>query len=137
MPANTIPIFPLRPRVEFGNTVITGNTLLDGTGTVVIIYSQLNSDGARVDYVRVKNTGTAVATVFRVFVNNGSGTNTASNNALVADQTIAAYTLSQTAAAADYVIPLGINLPIGYRLTATVGTTVANALAVTVFAGEY
>jgi hypothetical protein len=136
MPANTTPIFPLTPVVTVGNTVSTANTALDGTGTVVTIFTA-GSNGSRVDYVRVKNTGTAVATAFRVFVNNGGATSTATNNSLTAEQTIAAYTLSQTAAAADYVIPLGINLPASYRLTASVGTAVAAALAVTVVGGDY
>ena len=136
MPANTTPIFPLTPDVTVGHTVSAANTALDGTGTVVTIFTAA-SNGSRVDYVRVKNTGTAVATVFRLFVNNGSATSTATNNSLTAEQTIAAYTLSQTAASTDYVIPLGINLPAGYKLTASVGTVVAAALVVTVVAGDY
>lgn len=136
MPANTTPIFPLTPNVTVGNTVSAANTALDGTGTVTTLFTAA-SNGSRVDYVRVKNTGTAVATVFRLFVNNGGATSTAANNSLVAEQTIAAYTLSQTAASADYVIPLGLNLPSGYRLTASVGTVVAAALVVTVIGGDY
>lgn len=136
MPANTTPIFPLTPDVTVGNTVSAANTALDGTGTVTTLFTAA-SNGSRVDYVRVKNTGTAVATVFRLFVNNGGATSTAANNSLVAEQTIAAYTLSQTAASADYVIPLGLNLPSGYRLTASVGTVVAAALVVTVIGGDY
>jgi hypothetical protein len=136
MPANTTPIFPLTPDVTVGNTVSTANTALNGTGTVTTIFTA-GSNGSRVDYVRVKNTGTAVATAFRLFVNNGSDPTTATNNSLVAEQTVSAYTLSQTAAATDYVIPLGINLPAGYRLTASVGTAVANALVITVIAGDY
>jgi hypothetical protein len=72
-----------------------------------------------------------------LFVNNGGATTTATNNSLTADQTITAYTLSQINASSDYVIPLGINLPSGYRLTASVGTVVAAALVVTVIAGDY
>jgi hypothetical protein len=136
MPANTTPIFPLTPIVGVGSVVSVANTALDGTGTVVTIFTA-GTNGSRVDYVRVKNTGTAVATAFRLFVNNGGATSTATNNSLVAEQTVTAYTLSQTAASTDYVIPLGINLPTGYRLTASVGTVVAAALVVTVIAGDY
>ena len=136
MPANTTPIFPLTPIVSVGSTVSAANTALDGTGTVVTLFTA-GTNGSRVDYVRVKNTGTAVATVFRLFVNNGGATTTATNNSLTADQTITAYTLSQINASSDYVIPLGINLPSGYRLTASVGTVVAAALVVTVIAGDY
>lgn len=136
MPANTTPIFPLTPDVSVGNFVSAANTALDGTGTVVVVFTA-GTDGSRVDYVRVKNTGTAVATAFRLFVNNGGATTTNTNNSLVAEQSVTAYTLSQTAASTDYVIPLGINLPTGYRLTASVGTAVAAALVVTVIAGDY
>jgi hypothetical protein len=136
MPANITPIFPLTPDVTVGNTVSAANTALNGTGTVTVLFTA-GADGSRIDYVRIKNTGTAVATAFRLFINNGGDTNTATNNSLIAEQAIVAYTLSQTAASTDYVIPLGISIPVAYRLTASVGTVVATPLVVTVVAGDY
>jgi len=135
MPANTTPIFPLTPKVAWGE-LATANTAKDGTGTVVTVFTA-GANGARVDYLKVRAKGTNVATVFRLFVNNGSDTTVAANNALVLDQTIAATTNSETAALADNLITLDMSLPAGYKLTCTIGTTVAAGLMVTAFGGDY
>lgn len=136
MAANTNPIFALTPNITVGNNILTANTAMDGTGTVVTLYTA-GINGSRLDYVKVRNTGTAVATVLRLFINNGGATSTATNNALFFEQTIAANTLTQTASSIDYLIPLNISLPAGYKITATIGTTVAAALVCSAVGGDY
>ena len=137
MPANTTPSFVLTPNIGVGQIIATANTALDGTGTVATLFTA-GSNGARVDYVLIKYTGTSIATLARIFINNGSATTTASNNSLFAEQAIAAYTLSQTAAQANiYVINLNIALPASYRITATIGTTVAAGLTFSAYGGNY
>jgi hypothetical protein len=146
MPANTQPIFPLTPKVEWG-TVTTANTAKDGTGTVVTVFTA-GADGSRIDQIKVRALGTNVATVIRFFVNNGSTNATAANNSLVHDATIAATTNSETAALVDNDIMIqkdGGNrseppipyLPAGHKINITIGTTVAAGLQITVWGADY
>lgn len=135
MPANFNPIYPLTPKVSWA-TLATANTAKDGTGTVGTVYTA-GSNGARVDYLKVRALGTNVATVLRVFINNGSDNATAGNNSLVLEQTIAATTLSEVAALADNLVQLDMSIPAGYIINVTIGTTVAAGLHVTAFGGDY
>lgn len=140
MAANTSPVFPLTPVVPVGQTLITANTAKDGTGTVVTIYTA-GSNGSKVDGINIAYTGTSVATVVRIFVNNGSATTTASNNTLIKSINVGANTMtSEISTAADFYTPLlnggSLMLPAGYKITATIAVTVANALAVTATGGD-
>ena len=135
MPANTSPIFPLTPNLAWA-TVTTANTAKDGTGTVATVFTA-GANGARVDYLKVRALGTNVATVIRVFVNNGSTNATAANNTLIVDQTIAATTNSETAQLVDNIIQLDLSLPAGYKINVTIGTTVSAGLQVTGVGGDY
>jgi hypothetical protein len=145
MPANVTPIFPIRPKVEWGR-LTTANTAKDGTGTVVTLFTA-GADGARIDQIKVRAQGTNVATVLRLFINNGLTNATAANNSLVHEVTIAATTLSETAALVDNDITILKNttetvppimfLPAGYKIQATIGTTIAAGIQVTVFGGDY
>lgn len=135
MAANTNVIFPLTPKAAWA-TLATANTAKDGTGTVGTVYTA-GVNGSRVDYLKARALGTNTATVLRVFVNNGSDNATAGNNSLVLEQTIAATTLSETAALADNLVSLDMSLPAGYKINVTIGTTVAAGLQVTGFGGDY
>ncbi len=137
MAAGTTPIFPLTPNFDWGPTVVSvANVNYDGTGTTVLVFTA-GANGARVDALKVKALGTNVATVLRVFVNNGSTPATAANNALFAEQTIAATTASQTAALADTEIPLNISLEPGQRIYCSVGTAISAGLMVSTVGGDY
>jgi hypothetical protein len=129
------PVFPLTPVVPVGQTLITANTAKDGTGTVATLYTA-GANGSKLNGVQLAYTGTSVATVLRLFVNNGSTNATAGNNSLYQSITVPANTLSETVAANDLNIPLALTLPAGYKLMATIGTTVAAALAVTASGGD-
>ena len=136
MAVTALPIFAQTPIFTVGATVTTANTAKDGTGTVVLIYTA-GVNGSRIDNIKVRSTGTAVATVIRVFVNNGATNVTATNNSLYVEATIAATTLSETAAQVDNLILMNISLPATYRVYATIGTTVAAALQVSAQGGDY
>lgn len=135
MPANTSPIFPLTPNISWA-TVTTANTAKDGTGAVVTVFTA-GANGSRVDYLKVRALGTNVATVLRVFVNNGGANTTAANNSLILDQTIAATTNSETAQLVDNIIQLDLSLPAGYKINVAIGTTVSAGLQVTGVGGDY
>jgi len=136
MAVTALPIFAQTPIFPVGATVTTANTAKDGTGTVVLIYTA-GVNGSRIDNIKVRSTGTAVATVLRVFVNNGATNATATNNSLFTEATIAATTLSEVAALTDNLIPMNISLPATYRVYVTIGTTVAAALQVSAQGGDY
>lgn len=136
MPANTSPIFPLTPHVSFGK-VLTANTATDGTGTQVGIFTA-TSNGSRVDYLKCRALGTNIATVLRVFVNNGATNATATNNSLIYETTLAASTGNAAAeCGTDILIPVNLPLPSTYVINIAVGTTVASGWQVTAVGGDY
>jgi hypothetical protein len=135
MSANIHPIFPLTPQVGFA-TLTAANTNHDGTGTVETVYTA-GGDGARVDRIKVRALGTNVATVLRIFINNGSDASVAANNVLYMEATIASTTLSEVAELADTVITLDTALPAGYKINVAIGTAVAAGLAVTCEGGDF
>lgn len=137
MAANTNPIFSLAPSVQWGTTALaTANTAMDGTGTVLTVFTA-GSEGSYVSRMRFRATGTNIATVARIFINNGSTNATPANNILFAEITLAATTASANSALADYELPLGFALPAGYKLNVTVGTTVASGYMISVLGGVY
>lgn len=132
------PKFPSGAIVLWGS-LTAANTNLDGTGTVLTL--SLGSVVARVKGITVSHLGTNVATVVRVFVNNGSTNTSAANNTLIAERSILANTLSQAAESIAYFIPLGIDgsgivLPSGYRVLITIGTAVSAGLQFTLEAED-
>ena len=97
MSANVQPISPIAPAESWNPTpLISANTAMDGTGTVGTIITA-GANGTRVPRVRVVHRGTNVATVLRIFENNGLTNATPANNNLIAEETIPANTVSQTA----------------------------------------
>jgi len=138
MAANTAPIFSLLGDIEWGATAITtANTAKDGTGTVLNVFTADATNGGFVQRIRFRSAGTNIATVARVFINNGSTNATAGNNILWDEITLAASTLSEVSALAVYELPLNFALPPGYKINVTIGTTVAAGYFVTVIGGKY
>jgi len=135
MPANTNPIYTLTPQTSFG-TVATANTAKDGTGTVVTVFTA-GANGSYLNSIIFRAKGSNVATVARVFLNNGSDATTATNNSLIAEMTLPATTLSETAQLAHQELFINKPLPAGYKINITIGTTVAAGYAVTGFGGNY
>jgi hypothetical protein len=145
--ANTQQRFSAVASIAVGQTVATANTAKDGTGTVVTIFTADATNGGRVERVRFRALGTNIATVARIFINNGSTNATAGNNSLYAEVTLPATTLSEVAALALQEIPnantvpdptgFPLVLPPGYKLNVTLGTTVAAGYCVTALGGAY
>lgn len=139
MAANTAPIYSKVGDIQWA-TLATANTAKDGTGTVGTVFTADATNGGRIERITVRALGTNVATVLRLFVNNGSTNATAGNNTLVAEITLAATTLSEVAALIDPavgVVDFPLVLPPGYKLNATIGTTIAAGVQVTGIGGKY
>lgn len=144
MAANTIPIYSKAGQISWSGILQTANTAKDGTGTVSTIFTA-GADGARVERIRVRAIGTNVATVLRIFINNGSTNATPANNVLYAEITLASTTISEVdtllttnefPSAAD-TTAFPIVLPAGYTLLATVGTTIAAGVVITAIGSSY
>lgn len=146
MSANTSPIYSGKPAIRWatadgdgGTTgpIKTANTAKDGTGTVNTIFTADATNGSFVDKVIMRPAGSNVATVVRIFVNNGSTNATAANNILIAEYTCPLVTISEVTAQVPIELPLGIGLPAAYRLYATIGTSVAAGIFISAVGGDY
>ena len=135
MATNKQPIFVNTPKLSWA-TLAAANTAKDGTGTVATVFTA-GIDGAFISKIFVRPLGTNVATVLRIFSNNGATNATPANNSLLYEVTLPATTVSEVAAQNDTVITLDLPLPAGYTLTATLGTTVAAGYQVSAYGGDY
>jgi hypothetical protein len=136
MAANTAPIYTLLPDIQWGNAA-AANTAKDGTGTVITAFTADATNGGYVEKIVFRPLAAVVATVVRVFINNGSTNATPANNTLVAEATLAATTNSEVAAIAGIEIPLRYGLPPGYRINFTLGTYSTGSVQGTVIGGKY
>lgn len=139
MPSNTSPIFSKAGDIQWNVTpIVTANTTTDlTTGTSYLIFTADATNGGYIQKLRIRPLGTNVATVLRVWINNGSTIATASNNILYDEVSMAISTVSQTSALALYELPLNFALPLGYKIYVTLGTTVVAGFDVTAIAGKY
>ncbi len=139
MPANTAPIYSKIADIQWSISIVqSANTTTDLTsGTIYPVFSADSTNGGYVQRIRFRPLGTNVATVARVWLNNGDDTTVASNNSLWDEISIAASTASQTSALATYELPLNFPLPASYRLYVTLGTSGATGYDVTVIGGKY
>ncbi len=138
MAQNVQPIFTKVPKINWGtNKITTANTAKDGTGTVLTVFTADVTNGSYLSSISFRAAGTNVATVARIFINNGSTNATDSNNILYNEITLTATTLSEVTATSNYVLPMNIALPPGYTINITIGTTVAAGYYVSAVGGDY
>lgn len=138
MPANNNPIFTAIADIQWvPNPLLAANTAKDGTGTVGTAFLADASNGGYVTKLVARPLGTNVATVLRLFTNNGSDNAVAANNSLLAEMTLPATTITETASQPAYELPLNFALPPGYRLLVTLGTAVAAGFDITIIGGKY
>ena len=140
--ANNNPIFTRIGDVQWANGVSAGNTAINmNVGTSYTVFTADgtagSSTGGYVQRIRFRPLGTNVATVARVWINNGSATGTTANNVLWDEISLAASTAALTSALANSELPLNFALPPAYRLYVTLGTGVAAGYDVSVIGGKY
>lgn len=138
------PAFASVPPSNFTpQTLTAANTALDGTGTTALVATAPAAAapaGSLVEKIRCMHLGTNVATVIRVFLNNGATPATAGNNALIAEKTMPANTLSQVAESVPQDIVINQVLK-GHattpeRLYVTIGTAVAAGIRFAAMGGD-
>ena len=139
MAGNIAPIWTKVGDIQWNDAPIaTANTTTDLTsGTISLIFTADATNGGYVQKLRFRPLGTNIATVARVWINNGSDTATSANNTLWDEISLAITTVSQTTALSIYEIPINIALPPGYRIYVTVGTTVAAGYDCIAIGGKY
>ncbi len=138
MTANFKPIFGLVPNTGPLNAFIkTANNVYDGNGADTLVLFTAGSNGSYIERIRFRAAGTNIATVARVWLNNGSTFATAANNELYDEISLPATTASATAATALQELALGFAIPNGYRILVGLGTTVAAGYYCTVVGMDY
>ena len=141
MAGNTTPIFSRVGDIQWGDLTSplkTANTTRDLTsGTMALVFTSDATNGGRVERVRFQPLGSNVATAGRLWINNGLTTTSAANNTLLEEVTLASTTSSEVAKLTASDISVQLALPPGYRLYATIGTTVSAGFAITASGGKY
>jgi hypothetical protein len=142
MAANTSPIFTLLGSLQWAESIVTANNTVDLTsGTSYLVFQADATNGGYVRELRVKANPAAstVATVVRIWLNNGTGTAAAADSCLIGELGLPATTTSASAALPDFIYPLGFALPPGYRIYVTIGTAPGGSgeFSASVIGGKY
>lgn len=144
MPANIDPIYTREP--EVANNGTTGmNQLItaaasDYTGIdadTSLVFTTDATNGSYIERLRFKAGGTNVATVARIYLNNGSAATTATNNTFYGEVSLPATTAIATAATVEIDYPMGFAIPAGFRIYVGLATAVSAGWVVTPIAGNY
>jgi hypothetical protein len=146
MPANTSPIFTLTPHVSWGTVddnaaatagpMLTANANMNGTSYVTPVFTA-GANGSYLQRLIARPMGTNIATVLRIFLNNGLTNATPGNNALIGEVTLPATTANAAAALQSIEFALNFPIPAGYVINCTLGTAVAAGYMVTMVGGDY
>jgi len=135
----TAPQFATTPNKGSPATLTAANTALDGTGATgrALVFTA-GTSGSFLPAIRFMHLGTNVATLCRVFRNNGSDPETAGNNALIGEIAISSNTISSTAASTPYNFVANLVLGANERIYVTLATAVAAGIKITpINGGDY
>ena len=114
----------------------TANTAKDGTGTVNTLFTAA-TNGSIIRRIRFVPVGENVASVARLFINNGGSSGTADNNILWREVSLEATSATEVAAQDELVIHPDLYLPGSYKILVTIGTTVAAGWRVMAEGGDF
>jgi hypothetical protein len=144
MVANINPIYVKGAKQAWSSVITAADTTQTGiTGanyfadSVTGFALVAGADGIWLPGVRFKSRGTNVASLARVFINNGSAETSASNNLFFEEIVLPATTLSQAAAQQPVFMPINMIIPSGHRLFWTLATAVAGGWQGMFTSGDY
>lgn len=143
MAAGTAPIYTATPDVSTNGTTGNATTLTTATADYTgasANHSLVHTAGANGSYVRkirFKAIGSNVASVARIYLNNGSTNGTGANNTFYGECSLPATTATNTASTVDIDYPMEIALPASWRIYVGLGTTVAAGWVPVTVAGQY
>lgn len=136
--ANISPIFSKIADIQWlPSALTTANTAKDGTGTVGTVFVSDATNGGFVESLECKALGTNVASVLRVFLNNGQTNSVPANNVLFKEVALPATTLSEVIGTLEVSVPMELALPPGYKINVVLGTTVAGGWIISGLGGKY
>jgi len=144
MAGNAAPIYSAQG--EVANNGTTGMNALvtaaanDYTGAGAnnsLVFTADAINGSFVQRIRFKAGGTNVASVARIFLNNGSAPTTATNNVFYGEVSLPATTAIATAATVEIDYPINFALPPSFRIYFGLGTAVAAGWVAVCVAGNY
>jgi hypothetical protein len=140
---NTLPIYTQTPDVSNNNGTGAGTTMTTATGDYTgvsanhVLEHTAGSNGSYIRRLRFKAIGTNVASVARIYLNNGSTHTTATNNLFFGEVSLPATTATNTAATPDVDYVMEIALPPSWTIWVGLGTTVAAGWNCVTIAGQY
>lgn len=145
MAANTAPIFSLQGEVSSDNSTAMAPTFTtaaaDYTGATAthnkLVFTADATNGSFVQRLRFKAIGSNVATVARIFINNGSANTTAANNSFYGEVSLSATTASASGATVEVDYSMNVALNPGFRIYVGLGTTVAAGWVCVPIGGNY
>lgn len=142
--ANQNPIYSRQGEVSSDGTTAMAPTLTtaaaDYTGISANnkqVFKADSTNGGFVQKLRMKAIGTNIATVARIYLNNGSTNGTATNNSFIGEISLPATTASATAATTEVDYPINFAINPSFAIYVGLGTTVAAGWVVTAIGGKY
>ncbi len=142
MAANTAPIYSKIADVQWiGGITVANNTIDITSGTSYLAWTADATNGGYIKEIRCKPApgNNTVATVLRIWLNNGSAIGTAANSILIGEVGIIATTANAAAAMPEFIYALERAIPAGYKIYVTVGTAPggSGSFMCAVFGGKY
>ena len=144
MPGNITPIFSRVGDVSNNATSGMATTLLTATADFTgvsanhkKVFTADPTNGSFVQKLRFKALGTNVASVARIYLNNGDVNTLAVNNSFYGEISLPATTLINTAATIDIDYPMNLALNPNFAIWVGLGTTVAAGWVCTAIGGKY
>ncbi len=131
------------PEVSSDGTTGMAPTITTATGDYTGISANhrlvftAGANGAFIQRLRFKAVGTNVATVARIYINNGATNATATNNSFYGEVALPATTGINTTSTVDIDYPMDFGINPSFRIYVGVATTVASGWVCMPVGGEY
>ena len=104
-----------------------------------VVFTAEASNGSFVQRLRFKSKGTNIASVARIWINNGTDETVATNNTFYGEVSLPATTAATASATVDLDYPMNFALPAGYKIKVGVsaGADLASGWTCMAIAGNY
>lgn len=141
---NNDPIYSRVGDVSVNGTTTMATGMVTATGDYtgasanhVQVWTADATNGGFIQRLRFKATGTTVASVARIYINNGATHVTATNNSFYGEISLPAVTAINTAATSDIDYPMNFALNPAFQIWVGLATTVAASWICIAIGGKY
>jgi len=121
MSVNTNPIYSGIGQMTWTTAITTGNGSYDMTSGVSASVFTASPSGSYLQRVRLKASGSTSASVARIFINNGGGTDTAANNVLFDEIALPPVLATSASSTPVFEVPMNLPLPANHVVYVTLG----------------